>query len=68
MLCLNAPELGSDFLRQQMQEQAPQLRLVQRLDNPAVFADVDPERSLKVLIYAAPDADEGGVAAAAESH
>ena len=55
LLCLNAPELGVAFLQDQMQELAPQLAFVQRLANPAVFADVSDERSLKVLLYKAPD-------------
>ena len=54
LLCLNAPELDSAFLQDQMQELAPALRFVQRLANPAVFADVAPERALKVLLYQAP--------------
>lgn len=55
LLCLNAPELGAVFLQDQMQELAPQLAFVQRLANPPVFADVAAERSLKVLVYRAPD-------------
>lgn len=55
LLCLNAPELGAAFLQDQMQELAPQLAFVQRLANPPVFADVAAERSLKVLVYQAPD-------------
>jgi 23S rRNA (cytosine1962-C5)-methyltransferase len=54
MLCLNAPELSTDFLQTQMAEVAPELVFEQRLPNPPAFADVDPERSLKVLIYRAP--------------
>jgi len=54
LLCLNAPELGLDFLQNQMQELAPELKLVERVANPAVFADVSPERSLKVLAYQMP--------------
>jgi 23S rRNA (cytosine1962-C5)-methyltransferase len=54
LLCLNAPELGLAFLQDQMREAAPELSFVQRLPNPAVFADVSPERSLKVLVYKAP--------------
>jgi len=55
LLCLNAPELALSFLTDQMQQLAPQLALVRRLDNPAAFADVSAERSLKVLVYRAPD-------------
>ena len=55
LLCLNAPELGLSFLQDQMQELAPELVFEQRIPNPAVFADVSPERALKVLVYKAPD-------------
>lgn len=54
LLCLNAPELGTAFLREQMSEIAPELHFTQRIPNPPVFADVDEERSLKVLVYRAP--------------
>ncbi|MBS0415366.1 MAG: class I SAM-dependent methyltransferase [Proteobacteria bacterium] len=51
LLCLNAPELGMDFLHHHMQEQAPGLAFVERLANPAAFADVDEGRALKVAVY-----------------
>ncbi|WP_051303595.1 class I SAM-dependent methyltransferase [Comamonas composti] len=51
LLCLNAPELGPDFLQEQVGEYAPDLEFVQRLDNPPAFADVDETRSLKALVY-----------------
>jgi 23S rRNA (cytosine1962-C5)-methyltransferase len=54
LLCLNAPELGVDFLQDQVRELAPELEFVERVANPAVFADVDGQRSLKVLVYRAP--------------
>ena len=54
MLCLNAPELDSAFLRDQMQSLVPELTFVERVANPAVFADVSPERALKVLVYRLP--------------
>jgi 23S rRNA (cytosine1962-C5)-methyltransferase len=54
LLCLNAPELGTAFLMDQMQECAPELIFEQRLPNPEVFADVSPERALKVLVFRAP--------------
>jgi 23S rRNA (cytosine1962-C5)-methyltransferase len=53
LLCLNAPELGTDFLHQLMAELAPELRFVERVANPAEFDDVAPERALKVLVYQA---------------
>ncbi|GKT25202.1 class I SAM-dependent methyltransferase [Acidovorax sp. SUPP3334] len=55
LLCLNAPELGTDFLQGQMQELAPELAFVARVANPPAFADVQEERALKVLVYRAPD-------------
>jgi 23S rRNA (cytosine1962-C5)-methyltransferase len=55
LLCLNAPELGQAFLTDQMQELAPALRFIERLANPAAFADVDADRALKVLVYQAPE-------------
>lgn len=54
LLCLNAPELDSAFLQDQMQALAPELAFVERVANPAVFADVSPERALKVLVYRLP--------------
>ncbi|TXI97187.1 MAG: SAM-dependent methyltransferase [Aquabacterium sp.] len=51
LLCLNAPELDTAFLHAQVAEAAPGLRFVERLANPAAFADIDPEKSLKVLHY-----------------
>lgn len=54
LLCLNAPELGLAFLQDRMQAVAPELTFIERVANPAVFADVSPERSLKVLVYRAP--------------
>ena len=53
LLCLNAPELGLDFLQDQMQALAPELAFVQRVANPKVFDDVSDQRSLKVLVYKA---------------
>ena len=51
LLCLNAPELSSRFLTELVLAEAPGLRYVQRLDNPSVFADIEPERALKVLLF-----------------
>lgn len=51
LLCLNAPELDMDFLRHHMHAQAPELAFVERVANPAAFADVDEGRALKVAVY-----------------
>jgi 23S rRNA (cytosine1962-C5)-methyltransferase len=53
LLCLNTPKLGEDFLRAGMRVEAPQLEFVERLANPAAFADVSAERALKVMVYRA---------------
>ncbi|HEY9192727.1 MAG TPA: class I SAM-dependent methyltransferase [Methyloversatilis sp.] len=55
LLCLNSPKLGVAFLQDQVRELAPQLMFELRLPNPPAFADVSDERSLKVLVYRAPD-------------
>ncbi|HRK36934.1 MAG TPA: class I SAM-dependent methyltransferase [Burkholderiaceae bacterium] len=57
LLCLNAPELGTDFLLGLLAQEAPDLQVVQRLANPAAFADTDPERALKVMVCRAPALD-----------
>lgn len=51
LLCLNAPELDIDFLKEQVSQQSPQLEFIEQIDNPTVFADVDPNKALKVLQY-----------------
>ncbi len=51
LVCLNAPELGVDFLREAIESNAPELAFVERVANPAVFQDVSPDRGLKVLVY-----------------
>lgn len=54
LLCLNSPELPEQFLRDLLATEAPELELVQRLDNPAAFADVSSDRALKVLVVRMP--------------
>ena len=54
LLCLNAPELPSQFLLDVVASEAPALRFVRRLENPAAFADVDTERALKVMLFEMP--------------
>ncbi|MDW6003839.1 class I SAM-dependent methyltransferase [Vibrio mangrovi] len=51
LACVNSPAVPSDFLIQAMQDEAPVFTLNQRLDNPPEFADVDPEASLKALVF-----------------
>lgn len=65
LLCLNAPEMPSQFLVGQVAAQAPALRFVRRLANPPAFADVDPERALKVLLFTLDDPHQPEPTAAA---
>ena len=59
LLCLNAPELGEDFLQQQVAEYAPDCELVERIASPAVFVEAQ-GKGLKVLHYRyAPDLSAG---------
>lgn len=51
MACVNSPIVTPDFLIESMQQEAPQLKFVRRLDNPAEFKDVDSEAALKVLLF-----------------
>ena len=51
LLCLNAPEIATQTLLDQVAECAPELRYVQRVANPAVFADVNEDKSLRVLVF-----------------
>lgn len=51
LLALNAPELGPAFLRDLVQQEAPMFSLLERVANPASFADVDEDRALKVLVF-----------------
>ncbi|MBA4266118.1 MAG: SAM-dependent methyltransferase [Comamonadaceae bacterium] len=54
LLCLNAPEIPEQFLRDLLVAEAPELEVLQRLPNPAVFDDVSSDRALKVLVARLP--------------
>ncbi|MGR5118109.1 class I SAM-dependent methyltransferase [Vibrio astriarenae] len=51
MACVNSPAVGSEFIVDSMQEEAPEIQFVERLDNPPEFADIDAEASLKVMLF-----------------
>jgi 23S rRNA (cytosine1962-C5)-methyltransferase len=53
LACCNDPALAPAFVIDEMAREAPQLRFVERLENPPEFADVDPDAGLKVLLFAA---------------
>ncbi len=50
LLCLNAPEIPERFLHELLATEAPELKRLHRLPNPAAFADVSSDRALKVLV------------------
>jgi 23S rRNA (cytosine1962-C5)-methyltransferase len=51
LLCLNAPELDVTFLTELVEVEAPQLRFVNKIENPSTFPSIDGARALKVLLY-----------------
>lgn len=51
LACVNSPAVSTDFLIDGMAEEAPELKFVERLDNPPEFADINPESSLKVMRF-----------------
>lgn len=48
---LNAPELGTEFIKALFRENAPEFQYVERLKNLGSFPENDEERSLKNLIF-----------------
>ncbi|RYY75980.1 MAG: methyltransferase [Gammaproteobacteria bacterium] len=51
LACLNAPELGDDFLKKQFEQQLPQAEFIERLAAHQDFPDVNSEQQLKLLVY-----------------
>lgn len=51
LLCLNAPELGEDFLQQLVSEECPDCHFVARLTPSPDFPDINPHQQLKLLNY-----------------
>lgn len=51
LACLNAPELGEDFLINLFNEHCPQMELVCRLGNRSDFPEKDTSKNLKMLHY-----------------
>jgi len=48
---LNAPELGSEFIKTLFRENAPEFHFLKRLENLKSFPEIEEERSLKNLIF-----------------
>lgn len=51
LACLNAPELGEDFLINLFDEHCPQMELVCRLNNRSDFPDKNSSKNLKMMHY-----------------
>lgn len=54
LACLNAPELGVEFLRQQFADHCSSAVFLERLPPSDDFPDVDPAQQLKLLIFQLP--------------
>jgi 23S rRNA (cytosine1962-C5)-methyltransferase len=57
LVCLNAPELDEDYVRQLVADNSPASVFEQRLDGHPDFPDVDPGRKLKLLVYRIAETD-----------
>lgn len=51
LACLNAPHLPPQFLQQKMQQNCPECVFEQRLPASAEFPELEPERSLKAMVF-----------------
>ncbi|UTV28628.1 class I SAM-dependent methyltransferase [Photobacterium atrarenae] len=51
LACVNDPGVTSQFLIDGMAAEAPALRFIERLENPPEFAEVAPEKGLKVMRF-----------------
>jgi 23S rRNA (cytosine1962-C5)-methyltransferase len=54
LACLNAPELGEDFVRALFAELLPDSEFLERLPAHEDFPDVDPARQLKLMVFKLP--------------
>lgn len=51
LICLNSPDLGSDFIAAMMNEHALECEFIGVVNNPAVFKEIDSDKGLKVYHY-----------------
>jgi 23S rRNA (cytosine1962-C5)-methyltransferase len=54
LLCLNDPDLTPAFILDMVVELQPEMTFIERINNPAVFKDIDENKSLKVLHFKMP--------------
>ncbi|KZN57589.1 hypothetical protein N473_06800 [Pseudoalteromonas luteoviolacea CPMOR-1] len=57
LACVNDPSIQSQFLIDEMHREAPSIKFIERLHNPEVFEDIDPQGGLKCLVFS----NENGV-------
>ena len=53
-MCLNAPELGADFLLDVVAQECPDWQFIERIANPDAFVEATETSGLKVLRFRAP--------------
>jgi len=53
LLCLNAPELGAEFLHENMQKFAPDYKFIEAIATPEVFKEAE-NKGLVVLVFRKP--------------
>ncbi len=51
LLCLNAPELGQEFVQQVVDQECPACQFIERLTPSPDFPDENPDHQLKLLHY-----------------
>ncbi|UTF61373.1 class I SAM-dependent methyltransferase [Gilvimarinus sp. DA14] len=63
LACLNAPELGPEFIAEVFAAECPEASFVARLPGSPDFPDADPARQLKLLHYAYPGLNDSAESA-----
>ena len=58
LACCNDPEIDASFLLEEMAQEAPELRFVERLRNPEEFSEATAGGGLKALVFALPHGAE----------
>lgn len=51
LACVNSPAVSPDFLINSMKEEAPLINYSTRLSNPPEFLDINPDNSLKAMVF-----------------
>jgi 23S rRNA (cytosine1962-C5)-methyltransferase len=51
LLCLNSPDLGADYLLEQVENECPNATFIEALKTPEVYREVNPNAGLKALRF-----------------